>query len=254
MPDLDPLVARLRAAGCVFAEDEAAVLRSSARDEAQLDAFVIEREAGVPLEHVVGWAEFCGLRVIVEPGVFVPRPRTERLVDRGLGLVGPGDVVVDACCGSGAVGLALAVREPGIRLVATDIDDHAAAVARRNLDGLGEVVVGDALDALPLELLGRVVLITVIAPYVPTGDIPLLPHEARDFEPLLALDGGPDGLDVLARAIADSPRWLAPGGVLLTEVSEEQAPAAAGLLVAAGLAAEIESDEDSGSTLVLGRG
>lgn len=253
MPDLDPIVARLRAAGCVFAEEEAAVLRSSARDEAELIAFVTERETGVPLEHVVGWAEFCGLRVIVEPGVFVPRPRTERLVERAREFVRAGDVVVDACCGSGAVGLALATLEPGIRVIATDIDERAVAVARRNLVGVGEVVVGDALDVLPTAVLGSVALLAVIAPYVPTGDIPLLPHEARDFEPLLALDGGPDGLGVLARVVADAPRWLAPGGVIITEVSEQQAPAAARLIRAAGLAAEIDSDEESGSTLVLGR-
>ncbi|MGX5680297.1 putative protein N(5)-glutamine methyltransferase [Schumannella luteola] len=253
MPELDPIVARLRAAGCVFAEEEAAVLRSSARDEAELAAFVAERETGVPLEHVVGWAEFCGLRVIVEPGVFVPRPRTERLIERAREFIRTGDVVVDACCGSGAVGLALAVGEPGIRLFATDIDEHAVAVARRNIGGRGEVVVGDVLDALPREILGGVAVLTVIAPYVPTGDIPLLPHEARDFEPRLALDGGPDGLGVLARVVADAPRWLAPGGVLLTEVSEDQAPAAADLLRAADLTPEIDSDEETGSTLVLGR-
>src|SRR5437763_4412118 len=116
------IVARLRAAGCVFAEDEARLLISAARTPADLDARVAQRVAGLPLEHVLGWAQFCGMRIAVDPGVFVPRRRTEFLVERAAALArqragaaaGPGGagggpvVVVDLCCGSGALGAALA--------------------------------------------------------------------------------------------------------------------------------------------------
>ena len=108
------VVARLRRAGCVFAEDEAAMLLSSARSPAELDALVERRVAGEPLEQVVGWAEFAGLRIVVDPGVFVPRRRSEFLVSVAVGLAGwqtdGGEipVVVDLCCGAGALGLAVA--------------------------------------------------------------------------------------------------------------------------------------------------
>src|SRR6476469_2893108 len=103
MVNLDPppaVVAALRAAGCVFAEDEAALLAAAAASEAELDGMVARRASGVPLEHVLGWAEFCGLRIAVGPGVFVPRRRTELLVRLATPLLRPGDVVVELCCGA----------------------------------------------------------------------------------------------------------------------------------------------------------
>src|SRR6058998_2873356 len=96
------IVTTLRASGCVYAEAEAALLMSAARTPSDLAAMVDQRIAGLPLEHVVGWAEFCGLRIAVDPGVFVPRRRTEFLVTEAAALARPGDVVVDLCCGSGA--------------------------------------------------------------------------------------------------------------------------------------------------------
>src|SRR5919198_868550 len=102
------IVSRLRAAGCVFAEDEALLLISAAGSPGELAAMVDRRIAGLPLEHVLGWAEFCGLRIAVDPEVFVPRRRTELLVRQAIALARPGAVVVDLCCGSGAVGAALA--------------------------------------------------------------------------------------------------------------------------------------------------
>ncbi|MFY9929835.1 MAG: putative protein N(5)-glutamine methyltransferase, partial [Streptosporangiaceae bacterium] len=92
----------------MFAEDEARLLRSAARTPAELDAMTGRRAAGQPLEQVVGWAEFCGLHVALAPGVFVPRRRTEFLVRQGAALARPGDVIVDLCCGAGAIGAALA--------------------------------------------------------------------------------------------------------------------------------------------------
>src|ERR1022692_3801195 len=131
------VVARLRAAGCVFAEDEARLLIAAARTPADLAGLVDRRVAGLPLEHVLGWAEFCGLRIAVDAGVFVPRRRTEFLVREAAAACRPGAVVVDLCCGSGAVGAALAVAVGRVELHATDIDPAAVRCARRNVAGGG---------------------------------------------------------------------------------------------------------------------
>src|SRR3954447_4575395 len=149
------VVARLRAAGCVFAEDEARLLIEAAPTEPALETVVARRVAGEPLEQLLGWAEFCGLRIVVSPGVFVPRRRTEFLVETALPLTHPGAVVVDLCCGSGAVGAALVAGVPALDLTAADIDPAAVACARRNLPG-ASVHQGDLFDALPADLRGRV--------------------------------------------------------------------------------------------------
>ena len=156
---------------------------------------VERRVAGEPLEQIVGWAEFCGLRVAVAPGVFVPRRRTEALVDLAVAVLVDVErpVVVDLCCGTGAIGVAIAAREPTIELHAADLDPAAVACARRNVT-MGEVHEGDLYDALPDDLRGRVDVLAVNAPYVPTDEIALMPTDARDHEHRIALDGGPDGL------------------------------------------------------------
>ena len=217
----------LRAAGCVFAEDEAELILAAARTPDEAAAMVDRRVAGLPLELVLGWAEFAGLRITVEPGVFVPRRRTEFLVEQALAAVPGASVVVDLCCGSGAVGAALAASLDGVELHAADIDPAAVRCARRNVAPHGgHAHEGDLFDALPAGLRGRVDILAANVPYVPTGEVPLLPSEARDHEPLVALDGGTDGLDVLRRVAAEAPEWLAPGGCLLVETSERQAPLA----------------------------
>jgi release factor glutamine methyltransferase len=254
---LSATVARLRAAGCVFAEDEAELLLSAARTPEELTAMVDRRAAGFPLEHVVGWADFSGLRISVDAGVFVPRRRTEFLVERAAALAPPGAVVVDLCCGSGALGAALAaaVAAAGerVELHAADIDPAAVRCARRNLAAAGgRVHEGDLFDPLPAALRGRVDLLLANVPYVPTGDVALLPAEARDHEAMVALDGGTDGLDVLRRVAAGATPWLAPGGHLLTETSERQAPAAVATLEHAGLATRVAASEDLGATVVIG--
>ncbi|MGZ4161503.1 MAG: putative protein N(5)-glutamine methyltransferase, partial [Neobacillus sp.] len=116
------IVTRLRAAGCVFAEEEARLLISAALTSADLAAMMELRVTGFPLEHVIGWAEFCGLRIAVDPGVFVPRRRTEFLVRQAVHITRPGALVVDLCCGSGAVGAVLAAAQEGIELYGADID------------------------------------------------------------------------------------------------------------------------------------
>jgi len=249
------LVARLRAAGCVWAEDEAAVLRDSASSAAELDAMAGRRVAGEPLELVVGWAELCGVRVAVGPGVFVPRRRSELLARAAVDAARSGDVVVDLCCGSGALGAVVASRVPGVEVWAVDVEPAAVACAARNLAAAGgRAVLGD-LDAPLLErLAGRVAVIVCNAPYVPTDEVAFLPAEARLFEPRVTLDGGSDGLDVQRRVAAVAPRWLAPGGTLLIETSTRQAPATRAAFEAAGLVGvRVVTDDDLDATVVTGR-
>jgi release factor glutamine methyltransferase len=245
------IVSRLRAAGCVFAEDEARLLMSTARTPAELDAMVNRRAAGLPLEQVLGWAEFCGLRITVTPGVFVPRRRTEFLVRQAVALARPGDVIVDLCCGAGAIAAALAAAVDQAEMHAADIDPAAVRCARQNVPG--HVYQGDLYAPLPAGLRGRVAVLVANVPYVPTDEIGFLPPEARAHERRAALDGGPDGLDVLRRVAAGAPGWLAPGGHLLIETSERQAPSAQAAFAASGLTTRVASAADLDATVVIGR-
>lgn len=250
---LSAIVTRLRAAGCVFAEDEARLLISTAPTQSELAAMVDRRVAGLPLEHVLGWAEFCGLRVVVEPEVFVPRRRTEFLVAQAVGLAGPQAVVVDLCCGSGAVGVALTAALEGAQLYAADVDPAAVRCARRNVGAVGgQVYEGDLFEPLPAALRGRVDVLAANVPYVPTDEVELLPPEAREFEPRVALDGGADGLDVLRRVAGGASRWLAPGGRLLIETSERQAPRAVEAFARGGLVPRVAVSEELYATVVIG--
>jgi release factor glutamine methyltransferase len=221
---------------------------------------VDQRAAGQPLEHVIGWAEFCGLRIAVDPGVFIPRRRTEFLVRQATALAGraPGaalrrPVVVDLCCGSGAVGAALAAALDRAELHAADIDPAAVRCARRNVATAGgQVYQGDLYTALPARLRGRIDILAANVPYVPTGAVGLLPPEARVHEPRVALDGGADGLDVLRRVTAAAPQWLAPGGHLLVETSERQAPQAVEAVAHDGLLARVAHSSALNTTVVIG--
>lgn len=247
------IVNRLRAAGCVFAEDEAQLLISAARTLDDLDAMVDRRAAGLPLEYVIGWAEFCGLRIVVDPGVFVPRYRTEFLVGQATAIARTGSVVVDLCCGSGAVGAALAAALERIELYAADIDPAAVRCARRNVVAAGgQVYEGDLYEPLPATLQGRVDVLIANAPYVPTDAIGLLPAEARIYEPWVALDGGADGLDVQRRVAAGASLWLAPGGHLLVETSERQAPQTVEIFAHNGLIPQVASSDELDATVVIG--
>ncbi|WP_436763820.1 putative protein N(5)-glutamine methyltransferase [Streptosporangium sp. V21-05] len=288
------IVTRLRAAGCVFAEDEARLLISTARTPSDLTAMVDRRVAGLPLEHVLGWADFCGLRIAVDTGVFVPRRRTEFLVHQAAALArrtagptghshpatvpadpadatAPADpagpagqvsdrrgsgrpwVVVDLCCGSGAVGAALVAALGRVESHSVDIDPAAVRCARRNIavaDGL--VYEGDLYEPLPATLRGRVDILTANAPYVPTGAIGLLPPEARVHEPLVALDGGADGLEIQRRVTAAAALWLAPGGHLLIETSGRQAPQTAEAFARNGLIPRVVGSDELDATVVIG--
>ncbi|MER6455794.1 putative protein N(5)-glutamine methyltransferase [Streptomyces sp900105245] len=247
------VVSALRAAGCVFAEDEAELILATARSAEEAASMVDRRVAGLPLEQVLGWARFHGLRITVETGVFVPRRRTEFLVDQALAAAPEAGVVVDLCCGSGALGAALAAALDGAEVHAADIDPAAVRCARRNLAAVGgRAHQGDLYDALPAGLRGRVDVLTANVPYVPTAEVPLLPAEARDHEPLVALDGGADGLDVLRRVAAGAHEWLAPGGCLLTETGEHQAAAAGEVLTRAGLTTRLAVSEELYAHVLIG--
>ncbi len=290
MTTVTDTVIRLRAAGCVFAEAEAAVLHAAAADEATLLELVRRRAEGEPLEQVVGYADFCGVRVRLRRGVFVPRVRTDLLVrlaaaeaveataeavvataaahkpattitgegpdatdasrPRSGARITPGEgvVVVDLCCGSGAIGLAVAHRVPGVDLHAADLDPAAVACARDNL--ARNVYQGDLFDALPTALRGRIDVLVANVPYVASRHIPLLPAEARDHEPRTALDGGSDGLDVFRAVAADAAAWLTPGGVLLSEITEAQIDPALVAAHRAGLRPDIARDDDLEATVI----
>jgi release factor glutamine methyltransferase len=248
------VVGRLRAAGCVFAEDEARLLLSAGRTPAELDEMVDRRATGEPLEHILGWAEFCGLRITVAPGVFVPRRRTEFLVAQAVALARPGEIIVDLCCGAGAIGAALAAAVDRAQVHAADIDPAAVRCARQNIPApRGQVYTGDLYEPLPAELRGQVGILVANVPYVPTGEIGFLPPEARTHEPLAALDGGADGLDLLRRVAAGASRWLAPGrGHLLIETSERQVTAAGAAFAAGGLTTRVARSGDLDATVIVG--
>lgn len=251
------LVARLRAAGCVYAEEEAALLRSAASRPDQLEAMLARRVAGEPLEYVVGWAEFDGLRVAVDPGVFVPRQRTSYLVELAADALAPvadPGLVLDLCCGSGALGLALATRRPGLLVHAVDNDPLAVACAERNLERVAGIVhLGDLDAPLPVGLRGEMDVIVANVPYVPSAALALMPAESRDYEPRDTVDGGPDGLVLLRRVAALAPAWLRPGGAVFSEVSAAQAGTAVAAFRSAGLAAQVHHDPEREATVVSGR-
>jgi release factor glutamine methyltransferase len=247
----DGLAARLRGAGCVFAEQEAALLVEAAEDAAALESLTERREAGEPLEQLLGWVEFCGLRLAVAPGVFVPRQRTALLVDDAVTLAGPGAVVLDLGCGVGAIAAAVRAAVPGVEVYAVDIDPAAVACARRNLPP-ERVLAGDLYDPLPPELRGRVDVVVANAPYVPTDEIARMPREARDHEHRVALDGGPDGLVVQRRVIAGAPAWLRPGGHLLVETGRSQLEGTTAAFREAGFEVLVTTDDESGGVVARG--
>jgi release factor glutamine methyltransferase len=250
--DSDPLVARLRGAGCVWAQEEAVLLRRAAHGTAHLEELVARRCSGEPLEYVVGFAELCGVRVDIAPGVFIPRRRSELIARTSTGLVAPGDVVVDLACGSGALGKVVATMVPGVTLHAADLSHAAVECARGNLGRLGGTVHrGDLYDALPRHLRGEIAVIVANVPYVPTRDLATLPAEARDHEPRMSLDGGEDGLDLARRVVAEASAWLRQGGAVLVETTLPQADSLSGWARDHGLLTELSTDPDLDAHVVV---
>jgi release factor glutamine methyltransferase len=213
------VVDRLRAAGCVAAEEEADELVAGAPDGATLEAWLVRREQGEPLAWISGSVDFAGLTIQVSPGVYVPRTQTEELARRALALLPQDGRALDLCTGAGAV-------------AAVDVDERSARCARGN--GV-PVVVGDLAASIGAN--ASFDLVTAVAPYVPSDAIRLLPADVQRYEPRVALDGGDDGLDLVRRVITDAGRLLCPGGWLLVEVGGEQDVALTASLAAAGFGA-----------------
>ncbi len=231
--------ARLAAAGCVAADEEAAILVAEADDRAAVERWAARRERGEPLAWIVGRVEFLGRPVHVGPGLYVPRTQSEELAARAAELTPRRGRVADLCTGTGAVGASVRAFRPAGTVVGTDLDPRAAVCARMN--GI-DAVVAD-LDAGLAG--GAFDVVCAVAPYVPTGALRLLPSDVVSYEPHVALDGGADGLDLVRRVVAGAARLLVPGGWLVTEIGGDQGVPVGEALAAAGFGRhDFWSDDD----------
>jgi release factor glutamine methyltransferase len=221
----DQIVAELTRGGFVAAEDEADELLACDGD---VDALLERRLTGEPLAWITGRTVFCGVELVVHPGVYVPRWHTELIAQRALERLPEGGTAIDLCTGCGAIARVLASRG---RVVAGDLDPRAVLCAQAN--GV-DAHAADLFDGLPRV---RADVITAVVPYVPTAELPLLQRDTFTFETPLAYDGGPDGLALLHRVIATAPDWLEPGGALILELGGDQAEQL-------GVAGQLIRDED----------
>jgi release factor glutamine methyltransferase len=218
---LGDLERRLAGAGFIAAADEAAeLLQAAAGDRPLLERMVARRLTGEPLAWITGWVDFCGLRIGIAPGVYVPRWHTRALAERAARHLPGAGVAVDVCCGSGAIAAVLSARRPRARVLATDLDPRAVACARAN--GV-DARAGDLFEGLPEDAHGAVDVVTGVVPYVPRSELRLLQRDTLTFETTLAYDGGGDGLAIMRRAVAGARSWLRPGGTLLLELGGGQA-------------------------------
>jgi release factor glutamine methyltransferase len=259
-------IRRLRAAGVAAAPRDAEWLlaglcgidrlrlyadppRLDAADEARYRAAIERRARGEPIQYVLGWEEFCGLRFRVIPAVLIPRPETEGLVEWVLAEARQEAVIADVGTGSGCLALTLAVRRPGARLYAIDRSPAALAVAADNarrlaVAGRVRLVAGDLLDAFDARAAFDVIVAN--PPYIPSATLATLPLEVRAWEPRQALDGGPDGMDVHRRLVAQAAGALRPGGLLAMEVGDGQARAVGARMAAAGFAGVVSRTDLNG--------
>jgi release factor glutamine methyltransferase len=197
----------------------------------EIDSLVARRAHHEPLQYLLGAEEFAGLRLAVGPGVFIPRPETELLVERALARCPAGPAaLLDLCTGSGAVACALAAGRPEARVWAVELDPAAAGWARANVADQGlarrvTVLEGDLFGPLAgLGLAGRADLVVANPPYIARPALAGLPSEVRDWEPTLALDGGADGLALVGRILDEAPAFARPGGAVLLEIGHDHAP------------------------------
>ncbi|MEO8293811.1 MAG: putative protein N(5)-glutamine methyltransferase [Actinomycetota bacterium] len=243
---------RLAGAGCIAPGAEAdELIRAAAGDQDVLDDLVSRRTRGEPIAWLTGSVTFCDVRLFVAPGVYVPRPHTEPMARRAAALLPPTGVAVDLCTGIGAIAAVMTAAVPTAQILATELDGHAVACARRN--GV-EVFEGSLDEPLPSAIEHRVDVVTAVVPYVPTGSLHLLPRDVQAFEPRLALDGGVEGTDVLAEVVRRSPRWLRPGGWILLELGGDQAEPIGRLLRELGFEApDVMTDEDGDPRAICAR-
>ena len=208
----------------IFAEQETEV---SNQQQTALDELLERRYTREPLAYILGRREFYGINVVLTPSVLIPRPESEGLVEHALfmammGMESPDLSIADVGTGSGAIAINLAIHLPMGRIFAVDVVDSVLDVAAYNIraHGVGDRVtlaIGDLLDAVPEP----VDLIVANLPYIPTDRIPTLQPEVQK-EPLLALDGGPDGLDLIRRLLLQSEDKLKDHGIILLEMDPEQ--------------------------------
>jgi release factor glutamine methyltransferase len=243
---------RLREAGCIAAAAEAdELIRASAGDQDVLEGMMARRTNGEPIAWLTGAVTFCGHRLLVAPGVYVPRAQTEPLAGRAATLLPPRGVAVDLCTGAGAIAAVMAAVVPTAQVLATELDENAARCARAN--GV-DVFEGYLDDPLPRGLEHRVDVLTAAVPYVPTDSLRLLPRDVQAFEPRLALDGGVDGTDILVEVVRRSTRWLHPSGWLLLELGGDQADVVGSVLVDSGYEEiDVMADEDGDPRAICGR-
>ena len=233
----------MSAAGCIssLAEAELAIRRlagDSADPERELtpaelaaiEAYIQRRRDGDPPHYILGGCEFMGHWIRLDETAYIPRPWTEAMVRRGVAsLLNAGEptVAIDLGTGSGAIARVIADSAPGCHVWGLDIDERSLRWARINTATASNVTVlrSDLFAAIPQELAGHVDLAIGSLPYVPSGEIATLPRDYREHEPMVALDGGPDGLAVDQRALGEAIRWLRPGGVVLLELGHRQGTA-----------------------------
>lgn len=226
---------------------------------------VRRRAGGEPLQQILGETEFWSRPFKVEPGVFIPRPETERLVENCLRRLEPwrraerAPVAIEIGCGSGVIAVTLALELPRLQVYASDVNPRAVALTLRNARALGagarvHAEVGQRFDPLPDHLRGQVDLLVSNPPYVRSGELAELPVEVREHDPSAALDGGPDGLRfyrAIASAMGD---WLRPGGWVAVEIGADQGAAVRDILAASGgLDVEIGQDYAGRDRVVTAR-
>ena len=210
----------------VFAEQDTEV---TGQQQSALDAFLERRYQREPMAYILGQREFYGINVVLTPAVLIPRPETEGLVEHALfmalmGMESTELVIVDVGTGSGAIAINLAIHLPAAKIFAVDVEDAVLDVAAYNIQAHGvadrvNLAIGDLLDAVPEPI----DLIVANLPYIPTDRIPTLQPEVQQ-EPVIALDGGPDGLDLIRRLLVQAEDKLKPSGIILLEMDPEQVP------------------------------
>ncbi|MCL1798315.1 MAG: peptide chain release factor N(5)-glutamine methyltransferase [Eggerthellaceae bacterium] len=230
----------------------------SASEREVLRDVVARRGRGEPLQYITGEVGFRHITLSVRPGVLIPRPETEVLVSEALALLGEGKAarVVDLCTGSGCIACSIASEHPCAEVLATDLAPEAVRLAQANAEKLNladrvTVLEGDLGSPIPEEYRGRIDLVVSNPPYVPTGMLDGLPQEVAGFEPRLALDGGPDGLEVFRRIVPWAAGALSAAGAALFELHETTLARAAALAEGAGFASTRVVSDLAGRDRVL---
>lgn len=202
---------------------------------------IMRRGRREPVAYIIGKKEFMGRDFSVGAGALVPRPETELMTERGIEAIRNANspLAAELCCGSGAAGICLALANNECRLLLTDISEECLAIARANVEAYKlsertELIKSDLFEGWPGKYAGSLALIIANPPYIRSAELDSLEPEVSLHEPRLALDGGPDGLDLYRRIAREAPRWLKAQGVLVMEVGHDQSRDVGQLLEEAG--------------------